>query len=475
MNQSKKIVKNTLFLLFGQIVTIASSFLIIVSIARYLGEVGLGKYSFAFALASLLLTNSDLGICTFLLRDVARNKKNARKYLSNIFTLNLFILLITASAIMIFVFFSIKSVEMVIIVWLATLGIFLNSLTTPFRMIWNAFEKMEYYSLIMVVERTLALLLVSIALIKGFGLSVLMLAFVASYAASFVLALIITTKRFTKFNLEIKVQLWLSLIRESIPFWLTALFMMFYFKIDTIILSAIKGYVEVGLYNAAYKLVEPLSFVPFIVIGAIFPAMSRFHIKSKEILVKLYEKSIYYLFLIAFPVGLGVTFLADRIIFFIYKSQFISSSFPLKVLIWAEVILFINYIMGYLLNSINKQRLFTYSVIISALLNLVLNLMLIPIYGYVGASVVAVFTQVINFSLLYYFCSKNGYSINFLKTITKPILAGIIMVVLMFSLKSFHIFLIVPAAVITYFAVLLITKGIGNEELDLVKNFLKGD
>lgn len=475
MNSSKSIVKNSFFLFLGQIVTMAFSFILIIAIARYLGDVGLGKYSFAFALASLLLTSSDLGTCTLLLREVARNKTQARKYLSNVFTLNLFVLLVASAATLVFIFFTGKSLETILIVGIATAAIFLNTLTNPFRMIYTAFERVEHYSLVTAIERSLALLFGGLVLIKGFGIIALMCVFIVSYGVSFVLAWIITIKRFTGFSLEINIPLWVSFLKESIPFWLTALFMMFYFKIDTLILSAIKGYAVVGWYNAAYKLIEPLSFVPFITLGAIFPIMSRFHVQSKKMLAKLYSKSFYYLFLIAFPLSLGTTFLADRIISFIYKAQFTNSIIVLKILIWAEAILFLNYVMGYLLNSINKQKLFTYAVMVSALLNLTLNLILIPVYGYVGASAVAVVTQIINFSLLYYFCSKNNYSINFLKTIAKPLLAGIIMVALMFSLKSFHMFLIIPVAVTTYLAVLVITKGLGKEELDLVKSFLEKD
>ena len=89
MSEIKRIFKNTTFLFVSHIINIALSFVLVVAIARYLGDEGLGKYSFAFAFAGLLSLFSDLGEMDFVLREVSKNKKLTEKYINNLAGLNL--------------------------------------------------------------------------------------------------------------------------------------------------------------------------------------------------------------------------------------------------------------------------------------------------------------------------------------------------------------------------------------------------
>jgi len=257
------------------------------------------------------------------------------------------------------------------------------------------------------------------------------------------------------------------------PFWFTLLFFRVYTKTDTLMLAAMKGFAVTGWYNAASKLIEALSFFPNVIINAVFPAMSRFHRTSKELLKKLFQKTFYYLFVLSFPLTIGTSVLAHRFIFFIYKDQFIKAGTILQILIWAVLFLFVNQSMGYLLNAINKQKYFTIANGVCAFANITLNFALIPKFSYIGAAIATVITQVINFSLLYYFTLINGYKIDLIKTTFRPIIAGIIMGVSILYLNFLHILIVVPIAIILYFLALTLIGGFGKEEFDLVKSLIK--
>ena len=103
----------------------------------------------------------------------------------------------------------------------------------------------------------------------------------------------------------------------------------------------------------------------------------------------LYEKSFYYLLLLALPMAAGLTLTADRIILFLYGPQFSAAAAALIMLAWAEALLFLHLIMGFLLTAIDRQGLFTAATAAYAAANVAINLVLIPRYGAAGAAAAA--------------------------------------------------------------------------------------
>ncbi len=473
MSSARIVVKNVSSILSADIIGRVLSFFLIIVVARYLGDVGLGKYSFAFAFIALFSLFSDFGLSTLAIRDIAQDKKKTEFYYKNIISLKLFLSIITLVLTCISIFFLSESKEVIIIVCIAALATFFENFNYIFKALFQAYERMEFYSLLTVVERVIAVSLGITLLVKGYGIIALVSVFVISYATSFIIALTITLKKFTKIGFNINLKLWLYFIKKASPFWFTLMFMTIYFKIDTVMLTYFKGYAVTGWYNAAYKIIDALSFVSFAMVAAIFPTMSKFHSTAKELLKLLYEKTFKYLFILAFPIGIGTWLLANRIILFVYKEQFINSTLALQILIWAEVFIFVNYLMGNLLNSINKQKLFTLTAGICVIVNVILNFALIPKYSFAGAAIATVITQLVSFIFLFYFSSKNNYKLKLPQLIYKPIIAGVIMGIFIIYLSSLHILLIIPIAILVYFSSLFLMKAIGKEEINLFTQFIR--
>ncbi len=468
------VLKNTVALFLAEIFGYLLSFFLIVAIARYLGDAGLGIYSFAFAFTGLFLILSDPGLSSLVIRDVSRDKSKAERYFENVASIKLILGIISMLLPIIIIFFIEKSVEIVVVVIIAAVASFFTRYIYAFTAFFKAYEKMEYEFWTRVVERVIAVSLGIYLLMKGYGLIALMLVFLLSYSASFLLAAIIFAKnKIAKFRLKADFALWKGLVKNALPFWMTALFITLYFKIDTVMLSLMQNYVVTGWYSAAYKIIDMFSKAPFIVVIALFPAMSRLHAKSKEVLRSVYKRSFYYLFMLAFPLGIGMWLIASRVILFIYKEAFSESAVVLQILVIALVFIFVNYLMGYLLDSIKKQVLFTIATGIGLFINVTLNLILIPLYSYIGASIATVITEVAVFGLLFYFTKKEGYPINLAEILPKPVMAGVIMGLFISQFYMLHLFLLIFLSIIIYFGVLYLIKGIGKEETGIIKSFIK--
>ena len=277
-------------------------------------------------------------------------------------------------------------------------------------------------------------------------------------------------RHFVKFRLEFDFKFWKFLFISSLPFWFILVFRFINFRIDTIMLTFMKSYTDTGVYNAAYKIIDAMIVIPAIIVGALFPTMSKLFRKSRNSLQIVFKKVFFYLFALVLPICVGITLLADRIILFVYKEQFFDSVIALQILVWTLIFLFLNYLMGYLLNSIDRQKSFIIVTFTAAIVNISLNFALIPAYSYIGSSVATVITELFSFALLYYFSRKNNYKINLFSAIWRPLIAVIAMTVFLTMFKNLHIIILIPLCMLVYFAFLFFVKALGKEELDLLRH-----
>ena len=202
--------------------------------------------------------------------------------------------------------------------------------------------------------------------------------------------------------------------------------------------------------------------------------MSRFYENSKESLKYTYERSFKYLLIISLPIALTVTLLANKIILIIYGSNFFPSIIALQILIWTIIFMFINGLSGILLGSINRQLVVTKITGFSVILNVTLNLLLIPTFSYIGASVATVFTELVSVPIIVYIiCKTENVNIKQLnKDIPKIILSGLVMLILLVTLNSLNTVILLIIVFISYLASLYLTKTFDDEDFKLLKSLM---
>lgn len=407
MNTVRRIAKNTLVLLVAQIVSMGLGFFYIMYTARYLGAEGFGVLSFALAFTGIFGVFTDLGLSQLTVREIARNKKLANKYIANIIPIKLFLILLTLFLIVFFINLLGYPPDTILVVYIISISIILNSFIQTFKSIYQAHEKMEYISFFNILNSFLLLVGVVIAINQQFDV----IGFAALYLIASLIVLIfnifVVYRRFIDFSFSLDVQFWKFIIKESLPFGLSSIFVVIYFYIDSVMLSLLKGDEVVGWYNASYKLVFVLLFIPGVYFSSIYPVMSKLYVSSKESLKFMYSTSMKYMLVIGFMIGISTVILADDIIILIFGSEYQPSIIALQILIWAVFFSFLAHAPMYTLNSINRQVIYTKVVFIGVIVNIIFNSLLIPRFSLFGASVATVFTEFIGFSLLYYLVKKH--------------------------------------------------------------------
>jgi O-antigen/teichoic acid export membrane protein len=189
-----------------------------------------------------------------------------------------------------------------------------------------------------------------------------------------------------------------------------------------------------------------------------------------------YERSFKYLLTIGFPIGVGTTLLAARIIRLIYGLEYTPAIIALQVLVWSEVLIFMSVVFGTLLNSINRQIIVTKVCALAAVLNVALNLILIPKYSYIGASIATVATECFAFIFLFTQVSKIGYGLanrSTLRLATKVIVAGSLMGIFAAYFANLNLAILVISSALVYFALIYLFRGIDKTDIELAKHLIR--
>jgi O-antigen/teichoic acid export membrane protein len=475
MNTIQTIAKNTGVLAISNIITSILGFFLLIYIARYLGEVGFGKYSFALAFTGLFAIIANFGMNNYIIREIARNKEQTREYLTNVSVIKLILSFLAFGFIILTINIMDYPRDTTYAVYLFGIYMILTSFAQTFRSVFQAFERMEYDAVVMVIEKIILFMLVLFVIFSGYGLIELAYVYIVAGIVAVTLSFSIILIKIAKPKPTIDFSLGKPLIIGSIPFALGALFGVLFFQIDTVMLSVLKDDAAVGIYNAAYNPLLALGVIPTVFIAALYPVMSRYFVSSKskdslEILTGLSSK---YMAILSFPVAMGCFVLANKFIALFYAGQFSASIIAFQILAFFIPLRFVSSITGTLLTSINRQSQRMICGCLSALFNIVLNAIMIPYLSYIGASIATVLSEVFLYFVFIYYITKHYKKLELHKHFIKPLAASLMMGGFLFYFKDVNLFLLIILAVFVYFVILLVLRTFTQEDKDILKQVVK--
>lgn len=390
-NQSIKqtIFKNTFWLMLAEGISKGLMFFLTILVARYLGAAGYGNFSFAFAFVSLFAVLADFGLSTLTIREVARDKSLARKYIDNIAVIKLILGLITFGLIIIVIQFLGKTPEAKTLVYLAGIWVIIQNFTQFFQSIFRAFEKMQYEALSKITYSILLFLIAGFVLWQNLGIKLLVQSYIYAALIVFIIALVLVRKKFTKFWTEIDFKFWKETIKKAFFFFLATTAFVIYFKIDTVMLSLMKSDEIVGWYTIAFNSIFSLGLLPDIVVNVLYPRMSKIPAHKTDI----YKKSFILLFCLVFFVIFLLYIFRNFIVEFLYGIEYPRSTEVFLPL----CIAFLLYSMAHLsytwLLAHRMERKVTLIALMGLSVNVILNLLLIPKFSMNGAAYASLTTE----------------------------------------------------------------------------------
>ncbi len=473
MNRSSRITKNSLMLLLANGTDVVFRLLVIIVFARYLGVEIYGKYAFLISIVAVAISIPNFGMERIVMREVGNDKAGALDYLSSL----LFIRLILSGVTFISLSFIVASFgisgQFLTAFYILMISEILFLLTMSFINIFLAFEKMEYKAIINIINRLTALIIIIVVISLDLGFIPLLLGVMAANFLALSIAYVIYSKVLEKVTFTFKHKRIKTLIRESFPLFLEMLLVEATMRMAVFILKIFRNASEISLFFAPFALTIRLKIIPMTLTTALFPYLNRLAVESIEELEKILSRAFRFFIIISLPAAVTLTVFAEPVILLLFGDAFIDSAVTMKILSWAIVFMFLESLLNAVIIALKKQWFSALSQGVMFIVNLVLDLLLIPMFGYLGASIGLTAAYFIKIVFLSHFVYRHNISPLTIKNIPGPIISSAIMWIAMGFIYKINEMAALLSGPIIYLSALLITKSLSREDLSALRNALR--
>jgi O-antigen/teichoic acid export membrane protein len=399
------VARNTLVMLVSQVITLCTTFVWTVVVQRVLGPEVFGKLFYAQSLALTGGVFMDAGISTYLAKHISRDRATSARMLSTTLLLRTVSSSIVYAAILAWATLAGERAdqESFLTVVLVGLAIVVASFTQACAATFQGNENMRWQALGTIAEKVTVTTLSVIFLALGYGLIAVAAMMLLGAAAN--LALVGSrAMRMGWVRPQFDRRLAWQIVTGGAPFFLWAAFGVIYQRNAAIQLKALTDSTTDGLFGAAVRMYETLSFVPYIFQAAVLPVLSRTFLDSGDAMARTSRRSFDLIVLAALPIGAGVVLLAPEIIALVGGlPRYNGSVLPLQILGFSLVPLYMDMILATILVSADRQKAWAFVAVGAALINPLLNAWLIRRTqadlhnGAVGAAIVTLLTELVIF------------------------------------------------------------------------------
>ncbi|MCJ7578316.1 MAG: flippase [candidate division Zixibacteria bacterium] len=364
-------------------------------LARYLGVSQFGKFSLVLAFVELFRVMADFGVDTAVIRRLSVSEEDQSKLVGN--TISLKLILATASYFLTILIALILRypADLVLLIGLAAFALFAsataNALTTPFQ------AQLRMKQLIPAKISGGAFFIIAVAIGIQLGLS--LTGFLAIWVGAEFVTLLLTAliaKSWLPPKFSFNGKRLKPIFVEAIPLGISAILITAYFRLGILILGWMVGYQAVGEYAVVYRITESFLILGVAIAGSVYPIFSKIaksgdFQRFKRALIKVYGGSL----LLGALFAAFVTIFAKQILGLI-SSQYQGSLSPLILLSWACVFMFANMQSAASIQGLGLFKLVTLISSFNLILNVLLNLYLIPLLGATGVAWAILLTEGVN-------------------------------------------------------------------------------
>lgn len=429
----KQIAINTITQVLGKFIQAILGIITIKLISNYLGVEQYGYYSIVFEWLGFFGIAADFGLFNIGTREVVKNKEKEEQIIGNILLFRTILAFFVLGSGTLIAFFIPKydSVE-----W----AIFITAISMLFAFVGGSMTivlqtrmKMYYTAIILSLSRVISTIIAILIIINK-------LDFIYLFISGFIGNLFVLIIDYTIVSKYIKVRFHFDtiflkeLFFRALPYGLALVLATLYFKIDSIMLFQIKGAKEVGIYSVAMKIVDVLSVISVFFLNSMTVLFTKTWHENKERCRYIIQRAFDTLAYVGLPLGLGIAILSKEAILIISNQDFLYGTKAVQILMLAMIFSFLNAVFGYFIVAIEKQKYMLYINASTLTLNIILNFIFIPKYGFIGASWTSVVSEVIVFVLTYLAVYKeSNIKINFIS------LSKILLLCFVLSIPAYHL------------------------------------
>jgi O-antigen/teichoic acid export membrane protein len=465
MSLTKAVFGNTAVQVSGKMLGTILGILTVAVLTRHLGREGYGEFTTVTSFLQFFGILVDFGLTLTALRLLAEPGADRPRVASNIFTLRLVsgVLFFGAAAALGFAFPYSREVRLGIAVTsLSFLCISLSSITTA------AFQqslRVAWATAAEVAGRLALLVGVILAARAGGGLIPILAILSASNLLQLALSLVFL-RRIVPIRLAYDRALWRRVVRESWPVGVSIAFNFVYLKGDVVILSLVRSQAEVGLYGAAYKVLDVVTVIPTVFMGIAMPALAAAWSSSDaETFKRRLGRAFAFMSAIAVPISVGTLGVSHDLMALLAGREFADSGALLSVLMVAGSLVFWSALFGHAVVAMGLQKKMIWAYGIDAALSLLLYIILIPRFGAAGAAWVTVFSEGLIAVLTAAFVIKSAKAAVPLKPLGLSLASSLVMLGAILVMPGLNVLMRIAAGIVVYAACMLISGGVRRDDL----------
>lgn len=395
---TRALAANTAVQVVGKVISTLLGVVAVGVLTRLLGTEGFGKYSTANAFLQVFAILMDLGLNVLLVQMLGErsgDEREERRIVSAFFTLRVCMAAVVLT-LGIGIAFLIPTYDMdlklaIVALWGSTFFTLLNQVVVGVQ---QRHLKMQIVAVAEVAGRVVLLVGALVAIVYGWGLVPVVLIVSLSGFINFLINFLVA-KRYADFAWNPDWVFWKSAVRRAWPIGVSILFSLIYYKADTLVLGFVRPQSEVGVYSAAYRVLEVLVALPFMYAGVLLPIIAKAWVEKRASEFRtLVQRSFDAMSLVTLPLVLGTQAVATATMTLVGGSEFTGSGNILRILIVATGAIFIATIFSHAIVALNAQKEMLPWYIWTAIIAVIGYALFIPKYGMWGAAWLTVASEV---------------------------------------------------------------------------------
>lgn len=465
MSTTRKIAHNTIIQITGKILSTILGLLAIGMMTRYLGPEKFGWYVTVITFLQFIGILIDFGLIPITAQMLSEPEFDKKELLKNLlgfrFTTAILFLCIAP---FISLFFPYPH-EVKIAIAFSTISF----LAVAMNQVLIGFYQTKLKMIVQVISENIG----RIVLVIGLWLLIAQHASFLPIIYAVVLSSVVYTlfmwiwaSKETSVGFACNKKIWLAIIKKMWPITISIIFNVVYLKGDTVLLTLFRTQTEVGIYGAAYRVIDIFTQLAMLMMGVILPLLAYAWSRNlkKEFRLR-WQQAFDSLMLFALPITVATIILATKMIHLVAGDKFISAGTPLQILIIAVFGVYLGAVFGHTAVAINRQKQTMWIYISDAVLTLTGYLIFIPKYGMYGAAWMTVFSELYAGILLFLVVRHYTQEKLSFKTFNKILLASILMGSVLYCFNNLNVIILVLIGIIVYGITLLAIGGISKKTL----------
>lgn len=446
------------------------------ALAKTLGPEIYGQYILALSLAGLFGVGVEFGSNRILVRQIARSPENGSTVVANGLILRglaAVIMSILLCSVLLILGYTPQAVALILVIWLMSC---INLITTTIRMWFHGLQRMEYDAIIRGTQAVLTTVIGLAVLSLNPSMEAVAFSMVAVSFVTFITTYLVAVCKIEKMRVSDSTRAGaLRLARMGLPILVAGLFASISFRADSVLLSIFSTEVEVGQYGAAYNTVLSLALFSLMLNNVFFPLLSVAYTHGTQTFQTTVRATVRYVGLLGLPMSFGLFTLSEPIINLIYGAEFTPAILLMRIVSPALALMFLSTQLSTVCIALNKQHKILPVLFISAVVNVSLNIVLIPSTGAVGASIVTTLTEFVALVSYLVILRKVVPLRGIITDLLKTSFAVALMVAVLMMNLSVSLIALIPLGAITYFVTAWVLGAIPLEDkarvLDMARSW----